>query len=685
MDAAPCDAVPGDVRARAGPQPPAWASPRPPPPAGRGFPGSLLQRRSVGAKGDAEPVDRDALEHGPRAWPTQLKGVRAVNLYSADHSQVLLVAETLAALVEEALGWCDSLAFHVQEDGVDLDGVRVYTSADERETLIERLYADGVRSLQFHAVPDLESGHRLFAILAPYCHAERAPLRSVAEALRWEPFAGVTVGTWGAADGPGGLEDALANRERAWHAQLLATRARLADPLDPDALLAVWDGTGGIIPWPPPMRDAESRVLVDEVEAANASGAPLGRIGQLLVRSVALWADDPRVAELLTPLPARVEDCLERNRPGDVARLLQPLLLWATEPTDGTRATPVRDRVGGLVGVLLSDRTLGRLLEAARAGTIEPVELAAYFGALPPEALPDVVVFLAELPDGPWRAAMVQVGRKLAREEGALLHTTVAAGPLGPALAALEVVDQQPPTRIGVQLALEALTRSEGALRLRGLRMLLPHPSRTVAEAVLPLVSDSQREVRSLALAWMARYEHRPAFEPLVDLTRGARFPQLPLPERLEIGRTLGVVGGRDALELVRDNLGDRWHRADPAKSAPWLVCLAATGLEEAGDYLQTLCDSAPAHLLPIANDALALWHRRRADLAEGPAPPVRTAPGAPVPTRHSSPGQAGTPGPRRVVSRPAWKGPLPQARRVDPPPRRPASPGDAPPWQDEE
>jgi hypothetical protein len=628
----------------------------------------------------------DDRESAYRAFQTLLKGVRAVNLYSADHSQVQRAAEGLASRVREALGYFDILAFDLTPLGVQVQGDQIFDVADEKETLIERLCADGVRSFHFHGVPDLESSHRLFSILAPYCHAERAPLKSVAEALRWEPFHGLAVLVLGIQGGPAGLEDTIATRERGWHRDLVSRSPDLGAPVEVEALRAIWDGTGGIVPWPPPMREKDTQRLVDEVEAANASGAPLSRVGQLLVRAVGLWAEDPRAAELLAPLPARVEERLERGRPGDVARLLQPLLLWATEPNDDVWSSNIRERVGGLVGVLLSDRNLGRLLEGAKKAAIEPVELAAYFGALPPDTLPDVVVFAAELPEGPWRDALIQVAARMAREEGGLLTTTVAVGPVGPALVALDVVDQPPATRTAVALALEALTRPEARIRLRGLRMLLPHPSRTVADAVLPLISDSQREVRSMALGWMARYEHRPAFDALLDLTRSARFTQMPLAERLEIGRTLGVVGGRDALQLVRDNLGERWHRADPTRSAPWLVCLAATGLDEAGDYLQSLTDTAPPHLTDIANDALNLWQRRRQDLQSGSAPVAQTGPGAPIPSRHSRPGEVPT-GKRRVLSRPAWKGPAPGAppRRVNPPPQAASRPGSAPPWAEDE
>lgn len=631
-------------------------------------------------------MNRDARESAHKAWRALLKGVRAVNLYSADHSQVQRAVESLAARVREALARFEEVGFDIDPDGVRSGDELVHAVADDRETLVERLYADGVRTLQFHGVPDPESIHRLFSVLAPYCHAERAPLRSVAEALRWEPFHGLAVVVHDLEEGLGGLEDSIGSRERIWHHELLTPPLGLSEPVEVDALRAVWDGTGGVVPWPAPMRERDARALVDEVEAANASGAPLSRVGQLLVRAVALWAENPLVAELLTPLPARIEERLERGRPGDVARLVQPLLLWATEPNEDPFTAAIRGRVGELVQVLLSDRNLGRLLDGARSGNIEPVELAAYFGALPPDVLPDVVVFTAELPEGPWRDALVRVGARMAREEGALLRTTVATGPPGPALVALDVVDQPPATRTSIQLALEALNRSEAKLRLRGLGMLLPHPSRTVASAVLPLLSDGNREVRSMALGWMARYEHRPAFDTLVDLTRGARFPQLPLPERLEIGRTLGIVGGRDALQLVRDNLGDRWHRADPARSAPWLVCLAATGLDEAGAYLQKLSDTAPTHLLHIAQDALNLWQRRRQDLASGPAPAVLTQPGAPIPSQHSQPGRQPT-GPRRVLSRPAWKGPVPSGDPRRTPAARPASsrPGSAPPWADED
>lgn len=617
-------------------------------------------------------------------WRALLKGVRAVNLYSTEHSQVQRHAESLLARAREALGAQDAVLFELTHDGVRCNGLQVYDSADERETLIERLHADGVKQFHLHGVPDLESALRLFAILAPYCHADRAPLRSSAEVLRWEPLQGLSILTQGVDVGPGGLEDDLGARERQWHNQLLAPAPGLAAPVEVEALRAVWDGTGGVIPWPPPLPESATRKLVDEVEAANAAGAPLSRVGQLLVRAVGLWADDPRAAELLAPLPFRVEERLDRRRPGDVARLVQPLLLWATEPGGDPSTHAVRERVAELVHVLLSDRNLARLLQGGRDGSIEPVELAAYFGALPPDTVCEVVEFAAALPEGPWREALLAVTTRMAREEGGLLHTTVAAGPLGPALVALDSLDVQPASRTGVQLAMEALNRPEAVLRLRGLRMLLPHPSRTVADAVLRLLSDSNREVRSLALTWVARYEHRPAFEVLLDLTRSARFTQMPLAERLELGRTLGTVGGRDALELVRTNLGERWHRADPQRSAPWLVCLAATGLEEAGTYLQGLVDSAPPHLQHIAHDALNLWRRRQADLADGPAPPVQTAPGAPIPTAHSRPGQPST-GPKRVLSRPAWRGPS----STSPPPARPtaprSTPGAPPPWQDDD
>ena len=128
-------------------------------------------------------MNRDAKETAQRAWRALLTGVRAVNLYSVDHSQVSRAVASLGARLSEALPHVEQLDFTLDRDGVHSGGELVHSSAEDRETLIERLYADGVRTLRFHGVPDAESIHRLFIVMAAYCHAERAPLRSAAKTL----------------------------------------------------------------------------------------------------------------------------------------------------------------------------------------------------------------------------------------------------------------------------------------------------------------------------------------------------------------------------------------------------------------------------------------------------------------------------------------------------------------------
>lgn len=611
-----------------------------------------------------------------KAWQALFKGVRAVNLYTPGHTEVSRHVQNVVNRLREAHAVMHPVLFEFGPDWVASQGVVIHEAVEDRETLIERLYADGVRQFLFHGPLDADAAERLLSLLAPYAHAERAPMQGAAQALRWEPFQGLSFLIHGQEDDPGGLEaDAVTAAERRWFQLLTAPDPELAQPLPVAALRPAWDGKGGRVPWPSPIRRTTAEALDEEVARANAEGVPLDRVGELLLASILAWRRDPRLESLVAPLPGLVRDLLQRGRPADVARLLGPALRWAEQ----NNHEPAAEQLDGLVPLLLADESLGALISAVRTGEVEPAELTAFFEALPADSLPDVVEFGAALPEGPFRSATITAAVRMAALEGGLLYTTITTGAPGPALVALDVLEMRGATRDSLQVTLDALARPEAALRSRALSILQPHPSRTVAEAVLPLVHDGNREVRNLALAWVGRYEYGPAFEELVDLTRAAHFTQLPMQDRLDVCRTIGVVGGSRALPLVRDSLGDRWERADANRSAPWLACLAATGTAEAGDFLASLQRTAPEHLRDLSRRAWAVWERRHAVLARSGRPgPVQTAPGSPVPTRHGDP--VSLPGRARPRSRPAWSSPEPDISQALPP-----TSGDLPPWNEED
>ncbi len=616
------------------------------------------------------------VETARKAWQALFKGVRAVNLYTPGHAEVHRHVRNVVARLHEALAVAHPVMFEFGPDWVATRGVVIHEAGEDRETLVERLYADGVRQFLFHGKLDHDSTNRLLELLAPYAYAERAPMKGAAQTLRWEPFQGLTFLIHGHEDDPGGLEsDAVTASERRWFQQLITADPELNAPLSVSALRPIWDGKGGQAPWPAPIRRAEAEVLDKEVALTNALGVPLERLGELLLASVEVWRHDARLDDLLEPLPGMIRDLLQRGRPADVARLVGAALRWA----EHNPGEPAAARLSALVPLLLADESLGPLISAVRAGEVEPGELTVFFEALPADSLPEVVVFGAALPEGPFRDATVTAAVRMAALEGGLLYTTIATGPAGPALLALDVLEARGSTRESLQVTIDALARPESALRAHALRILQPHPSRTVAEAVLPLVHDGNREVRNLSLAWVARYEYGPAFDELVDLTRTAHFTQLPLQDRLDICRTIGLVAGPRALPLVRDNLGDRWERADPNRSAPWLGCLAATGTEEAGQFLASLQRTAPEHLRDISRRAWTVWERRNATLKEGGrAGPVRTSPGSPVPTVHGEP--VSLPGRARPRSRPAWRSPEPDLAQG-----LPHQSGDLPPWNEDD
>ena len=217
-----------------------------------------------------------------------MKGVRALHLYTSEHSQVARWIDVLVASLDQACRAESPLVLEIRRQTVELGGEVLYDSADERETLVERLHADGIRSLHFHSGLDHDAARRLLGTLAPYCYAERAPLQPASDRLHWEPFKGLTFHVQNKSAGRFAV-DALTSRERLLM-DSLATRDRGAfEPVGPDAMTGVWDGSGGIVDWPVVVPADRATAMDEEIETANSRRAPAFRVGMLLRSAISDW------------------------------------------------------------------------------------------------------------------------------------------------------------------------------------------------------------------------------------------------------------------------------------------------------------------------------------------------------------------------------------------------------------
>jgi hypothetical protein len=580
-------------------------------------------------------MDRRA-QTARKAWLALFKGVRAAHLYSADHGEVDRWVAEFVQLLGQA-GARGPLHFVFKPGSVELAGVQLLDTSQDRSTLVDRMAADGVRAFHFHGSFDKVAGLRLLRVLAPYAYPERAPLQPLSDRLHWEAFEGLTVHIQADDDSAALGLDALTGRERLWREAVCDQ----APPLDlPEVAMApVWDGTRGRISWPPgrPRGLAELDVEVNDVLAHRASAA---RVGESLVAAIRAWHDDDRVDRLLRPLPQIVRLLLFRGRAGDAGRLLAPLLRWAGTERGRSWRMSLRDRVQALGGVLLDDDNLQRLAELVQDGRARADDLAAWFGALPVDDIEGILAFACTLPAGDCREVLIADVAETVGSRSVLLRPVFVSGRIAPGLAAFEVLERLTMSRETVGLVLEVLARGCSELVVRATGYLMPLRSRTIAGRLMPLLSSEVAEVRSGALTYMARYAYRPAFDALRDLTEGGLFGGLPLPQRLEICRTLGVVGGIEAEKLARSHLPAGWSRLDPDRSLPWVVCLAAVGSPAAPEFLEPATSSGPELHRSIARDAAQLW-RRRVEVRGTPAPAVRTSPGAPIPVPLTDPGRS--------------------------------------------
>jgi len=576
---------------------------------------------------------QSAVEPARRAWLALFKGVRAVNLYSDEHAEVRRWAGEFIRQLEEA---CEHgpAVMELHPHSVRLGEKVLHSTREEREMLVERLFADGVRSLQFNKALDADAASRLLRALAPYCYADRAPLQPVSDRLHWEPFDGLTIQVQHSS-GPGGLAvDALTAREQAW--QRAVQEPTGPERLELEALREAWDLSGGIVPWPAAVPVDEAMHLDEEVQTVGARRIPTERVGRLLLETVKAMSDDEELTALVETLGVKIGEIVAERRPEDVGRLLAPLFR-PRDPSDEPLSARRQERLQALAPTLLSDDILRSLLEGVRQGTLDPDGVARYFAAVPGDRLHRVVEFASVLPEGEARDALVRVVGRHAECDVERLRSTILHGSVGPARVALDALGLVPPSKPAVALALTALDRPEPAVQIRAIHYLLPLRSRRIGEALMPLLSHQSRDVRSGALAYMARYAYRPAFGVLRDFIQSGLFGGLSLQDRIEICRTLGVVGAEEAIALSATHLRVGFERLEPDRAIPWIVCLASTGAEEAEEFLDAMGRSADEGVRTIARETHALWQRRRSTRGQL-RPPMTTRPGSPIP---SVPGSA--------------------------------------------
>jgi hypothetical protein len=572
-----------------------------------------------------------------QTWLALCKGVRAVSLYAVGHREVVRWVDELVGLVRRGCSQTGLLVFEFTAAGVECDGVLLGDREGQRGALVQRLFADGVLAFRFGESFDAVSASRLLEVLAPYAFAERAPLQPLSAQLHWEAFDGLSCPIRSDTDGQLAAVDLLTAREQRWMEEL-GESVDPRGPLAAAALEPVWDGTGGLVRWPPRMSAAEAEELDAEVVWTDGLRVSLSHLGALLAVAIA-ESDGHRVDRLLAAILTIAHDRLRAWRPAEIGTLLESVVDLAREERGAPEG--LRERVLALADRLAEPDCMLAVAEAAHSGHASPEDLVTWSRALTPEHLGQLLGLAAAMPAGPYREELVLAAVRSLGRDPSRLRATLLEGSSAAAQVAFDVMETLRTTRDTVSLALEVLRRDEPELQVRAIGYLMPLRSRTVASYLTPLLRSERRGVRSGAMTYMARYAYRPAFPVLRDLTTSGLFGQLSLLERLEVCRTFGVVGGDEAAAVARTHLPTGWARLDKNRSAPWIVCLAATGVPDAADYLEAMANSSEEAWRGIAREATSLWSKRRKARGGPPRPPLRTAPGAPVPQPGSEPGHS--------------------------------------------
>ncbi len=578
-------------------------------------------------------MDTTTKECARTAWQDLHRAVRAATLYSQGHARVRELIAGHSRIVADGLRLAERLVIDLAEDGASVDGEPLSSFADGPDDLAAMLYIEGIRCVQFGPTYDQDGATRLVDNIRPYFRTESPPEQPLSDKLHWEPIEGLTLSIADVVDRSDAAFDEMTHGEHAWHALLLEADPRAQETLPLEALRASWDCTGGSIPWPAPVDPEELADLDREVDTADTSGAPMSRVGMILADVAELWITDERLERMFALLPDQVDDLLAVHAPGEAARLLAPLRRWGDALGTSARDSAAKTLFQGLQARLLEDRLLARLMDSILARAVEPSKAASYFAGSGPAGPARVLEFAAATPDGPYREAMVRVAINDLGDVAQRLEAILEKAPVGPALIAFDVLAGLPSSKIGMTMALGGLDRPEPVLRQRATSYLMRYDEDAVGDRMMQLLLGP-KEIRSLALVYFTRHPRPGVFECLRAVATNARFDALPIEDRLEVTRSVGFVDPPRATDLALAVLGPQWESGDLNRAAPWVMCLAAAGAQEAYKALVTLDRRSDDSLADVVAAASRTWQRRYKaertgeDTAEPPdAPDLSTMP----------------------------------------------------------
>lgn len=396
----------------------------------------------------------------------------------------------------------------------------------------------------------------------------------------------------------------------------------LNDPLPLDANRALWDGRGGQLPWPCRPIDAYLR---DEAEEFNTHGVPMERVGAWLARAVATRSSPAEIDALLAHLPTQISGLLALGRPADAAALVAPLFAWASSPPADARLAPMHVRAIEWGARMLPDKAGPTLERLSRRGQHEGV--AALFAALPPAHLGALLDVLAATPRGAGADALAASVRSIVQAHPHEAARAVPHWEVTRQAGLLQALAGEPTADANSAVGLAVIDHGDKRLLGPAVELLIHRPERAVADRLVRLLGHDDRSIRRAVLRYACHHRYAGAWDPLRELAEGPWFDRLGLDERIEVAAALWVIGGTQALALIRRRLAG-FESKEPDEVMPWLRALALMADAQAVAELQGLVVRAGPSTAALVHGALAdgrrllersSGHFARLRRAEGP------------------------------------------------------------------